>query len=166
MSPLPPMRSRHTPRLSGYDYRQSGMYFVTVVTAKRECLFGDIIDAAMQPNVYGTIATEDWWALSDHFGALTVADFVVMPNHVHGVLLLEGTPPTVSLSVILGAFKSGITRRINLLRETPGATVWQRSFHDRIIRSEGELIRIQEYIAANPLKWALDSENPVNVKPR
>jgi len=157
------MRSRHTPRLPGYDYTQSGAYFVTLVTAKRECSFGEIQNEIMQRNPCGEIVSEDWLALPAHFQGLSVLDFVIMPNHVHGILIFDGLSP--NLSTIMGGFKSGITRRINSLRATPGECVWQRSYHDRIIRSEAELIRIQEYIAANPLKWAVDSENPTSGNP-
>jgi len=164
MPALPPMRSRHTPRLPGYDYTQSGLYFVTVVTAKREYSFGEIRDEMMQRNLCGDLVSEAWLELPSHFSGLSVLDFVVMPNHVHGIFVFDNVPH--DLSTIIGGFKSGITRRINTLRDTPGESVWQRSYYDRIVRSEAELIRIQEYIAANPIKWAIDSENPLSRKLR
>ena len=98
-----------------------------------------------------------------------------MPNHLHGILMIVGATPASpctsaiprgpasrSISAVVGSFKSSVTRRINTLRNTPGAPVWQRNFYDRVVRSESELTRIREYIATNPARWMDDPENPGN----
>jgi REP element-mobilizing transposase RayT len=93
--------------------------------------------------------------------------FVVMPNHVHGILDLTqrsagsgqgGRMP--ALGSIVGSFKSAVSSRVNTLRNTPGTTIWQRGFHDRVIRTDEELFKVRKYIAENPLAWHLDRENP------
>ena len=168
MSSMPPMRSRHTPRLQGHDYSQPGTYFITICAVNRECIFGEVIEEHVQCNMLGDIVAQDWVALPQHFSSVAISDYVVMPNHMHGILTLDA--PTVSedksrsLSVIMGSFKSGVSRRINVLRDTPGTDIWQRSFHDRLVRSERELFQFQKYIAGNPLRWALDVENPVHFR--
>lgn len=161
MNIYPSQRARRTPRLDGYDYSQAGLYFITICTKNRESLFGAVVNEAMQRNQYGEIVAEEWLLLPQRYAIVSVADFVVMPNHFHSVLEISQRPEvTIPLSMVVGSFKSGIARRINLLRARPGQTVWQRSFHDRIVHNEDELIRIQQYIANNPLRWALDEENP------
>ena len=99
--------------------------------------------------------------------------FVVMPNHVHGILIItdEGgggwqahtaMPTTKTLGRLLGAFKTKSTRWINEMRGTPSLPVWQRNYYDHVVRDDDELNRIREYIADNPRKWAEDPENPGN----
>jgi REP element-mobilizing transposase RayT len=164
-------------RLSDYDYRQPGAYFVTLVTHERECLFGNIRDGAMECNPYGDIARTCWQAIPEHFPRVECDVFVIMPNHVHGIVWLKGDPDPAgdpperqfgrpiagSLSTIIRVYKSVVTRAINERRETPGGKVWQTRFHDHIIRNERELVAIQEYIMNNPARWSEDRINPANV---
>ena len=115
-----------------------------------------------------------------HFAHVELDVSVVMPNHIHGIIILNesvgathasplrnargiGQVPG-SLSAIVGSFKSASSRRINQLRGTPGTPVWQRGFYDHVIRNDEDLARIREYIATNPLRWSLDEENP-SVRP-
>lgn len=150
-------RSRRTPRLQSYDYTQAGWYFITLCTHEREPLFGTIANGQVSLSRCGLIVEEDWKAIPTHFPLVRLDAFVVMPDHMHGILEITAANVT-SLVTIVGGFKSGVSRRINADRHTPGATVWQRSFYDRIIRDEAELQRIQHYIAQNPSNWRLDRD--------
>ena len=187
-----PLRRRRSPRLAGYDYSQNGAYFVTITSFQRACIFGEIFGEEMRLNDCGSIVCNSWHDIPEHHPQVVLDEFVVMPNHVHGVLLLlgdgppgdAGVAPTVrdglqgnvgvaptarrqpsgpssgSLGAVIGSFKSAVTRGINRVRGSPGVSVWQRNYHDRIIRDEDELLRIRTYIRENPLRWALDPENP------
>jgi REP element-mobilizing transposase RayT len=173
---------RHSPRLQGYDYTQEGAYFVTICTHQRECLFGVIIGDEMRLNALGKIVHEEWLQTAVVRPYVKLDEFVVMPNHVHGILFIEdsvgtwrrhvptseprafGKPIAGSLSTIIGSFKAMVTRRINKFRDTPGATVWQGRFYDEIIHNEAMLNQIRQYILYNPAKWVEDHENPVNVR--
>jgi REP element-mobilizing transposase RayT len=177
----PPRRS---PRLKGYDYSQNGAYFVTICTQNRELLFGEIVGGEMQLNSIGEIAQIEWLQTAVVRSNIELDAFVVMPNHVHGIILIAddsvGTQHAVSLqtrqlttfgklqpgslSTIIRSYKSAVTKRINELRETPGATVWQGRYYDHIIRNEAALNSIREYIYNNPARWGLDNENPAYVR--
>ncbi len=146
---------RKSPRLTDYDYSLSGAYFVTICTNKRTHLFGDIHADEMQLNTAGRIAHEHWLALPRHHSNITISDFVVMPNHIHGILLLDGA--SGSLSTIVGSYKSGVTRRIRQTYQQPSLIVWQGRYHDHIIRSEQGMNKIREYIQYNPALWQQDT---------
>ena len=167
----PEIHNRHSIRLKDYDYTQEGAYFVTVCSYGRECLFGEVINEEMQPNQFGQIVVDSWLWLAKHYPYVALDAWVVMPNHFHGIMVIgendEGgsrTAPTKikSLGRLIGAFKTVSTKQINLIRQTPSLTLWQRNYYERIIRNESELNRIREYIEANPAKWASDKENPAN----
>ncbi len=173
---------RRSLRLKDYDYAQAGTYFVTVCTQNRECLFGEVVDGVMRLNAAGRMVAFAWQAIADHFPQVDVDAFVVMPNHMHGIIVLIGDgrgtacraptreqfgkPVPGSIPTIMRSFKSAATKRINELRNTPGVPVWQRNYYEHVIRNEDDLARIREYIASNPLQWALDRENPANIKQR
>jgi putative transposase len=189
MSYDPSKSHRHSIRLRGYDYTQAGAYFVTIVARNRECLFGEVVGGEMRVNACGEIVVACWDALPMHFPAVELDAFVVMPNHVHGIILIggestdygrggvSGTPvgaqhaaplPDLShhnvdpgsLGAIVRSFKSGATKRINEMRGAPGAPVWQRNYFEHIIRNEKSLNAIRGYIVGNPGNWAHDEENP------
>jgi putative transposase len=172
---------RQSIRLKNYDYASNGAYFVTICVAQRLHLFGEISDATMQLNDFGKIAYNCWLELPNHFPKLVLDEFVVMPNHVHGIVLIQsdqnvvpvgarhalplppkasfGKLPKGSLGAIIGSFKSAVTKRINEARGSPGETVWQRNYFDRIVRSDEQLIAARAYIVNNPLGWTLDVLN-------
>ncbi len=165
-----PTHNRRSIRLKGFDYTQPGAYFITLVTQDRACLFGDIQDGCMLPSPEGIIVDETWHELEDRYPYLECDAWIVMPNHVHGILIYQEAPPYYSreaaggpikpLGQIVGAFKTMSTKRINLRRGTPGAVVWQRNYYEHIIRNDVEWSRIRQYIAMNPHRWAADNENP------
>ena len=165
-------------RLRKYDYSQPGAYFVTICTADRQCIFGEIMDGEMQLNKNGIIVAEQWAGLPSHHANVSLDEFVIMPNHIHGIICLSDTsqssvgagfqpahssPPTKSnhgLPEITRGFKTYSSLTINRLRGTSGKPVWQRNYYEHVVRTENDLHAIRKYIVENPLKWELDPENP------
>ena len=182
MRHAPAHRQRRSLRLKDYDYAQAGVYFVTICTKDRVCLFGDLVDGEMQLNAAGRVAERYWLDIPVHFPHTELDAFVVMPNHVHGILVIGdagrgtacraptverfGQPVAGSIPTVVRSFKSAVTKQINLLQGAAGTTVWQRNYYEHIIRDEAALDGIREYIDNNPLQWALDRENPANVGAR
>jgi REP element-mobilizing transposase RayT len=256
----PEKHHRRSIRLQEYDYTQPGAYFVTICTYQRQCLFGEIIDGAMHLNACGEIVQACWNNLPNHFPFIELDAFIIMPNHIHGIIILteqmvdagvgvdvevdvgvgvgvgakhscpdvsnspkalsknaspcpgisnypktspcpdvsnypktlsknaspcpgisnypktlsKNTSPYLdvssplppkgtqsgSLGAIVQNFKSVSTRKINRINSTSGETIWQRNYHDRIIRDEKSLHHIQQYITENPHAWTQDPENP------
>ncbi|MGH7865902.1 MAG: transposase [Candidatus Binataceae bacterium] len=161
------VRGRRSIRLRGFDYRTDAAYFVTICTFNRQCLLAQISDGHARLSEVGEIVAASWKWLEEHFQYPTLDEFIVMPNHIHGILItghLGGsrTAPTTHkpLGRLLGAFKTVSSKRINLVRGTPGAPLWQRNYYERVIRSEEELQRIREYVAGNPAAWESDPQNP------
>lgn len=165
-----------------YDYSETGAYFVTVCTQSRRELFGTVDVTDVRLTEIGQIVADRWAALPRHHCNLRLDAFVVMPNHVHGALLLgadratgaAGRAPTVlprrfgapdpsSLSTIVGSFKSSATKHVNLARGTPGKTLWQRNYFEHVIRDDDDLIAIRQYIADNPAQWTLDEYHPARL---
>jgi REP element-mobilizing transposase RayT len=152
-----------------YDYRTPGSYFITICTHERQLRF---LDPRLRSLVEAT-----WASLPEHH-SLILDVFVVMPNHVHGILQLEGdvvgaqraaprrsgftTRPVLpgSLPAVVRSFKSASTKAINDHRQTRGQPVWQRGYYEHLIRDDTELHRVREYIANNPANWRYDRENP------
>ena len=200
--------TRRRMRLEGYDYSTPGAYFVTACTQDRRPLFGRVIDGRMAANPLGTVVEDCWDELPDHYDSLALDAFILMPNHVHGVILLQDEPNNASVGAglqpaiprndaarrhgmheivrtsvgaglqpaiprpaasrrhglpeIVRAFKTFSARKINRMRASTGASVWQRGFYDHVIRDEDELDRVRTYILDNPRKWSEDPDNPEN----
>ena len=143
---------RKSPRLKHFDYATPTVYFVTICTHEKRCIFGQ----PGHPNEYGRIAQNDIAQLSTHYPFVHVYHAVVMPNHVHMLIGLElDQKRTETLSSIISAYKAGVSRKIHL--HNPKLTVWQRSFHDHIPRNEKSIEKIWHYIDDNPLKWEMDT---------
>ena len=186
----PAIHHRQSIRLQEYDYASAGAYFVTLCAFQRECLFGEISfsvgagskpalskpalskttqegePASMELNDFGTLVDFTWHDLPNHNQNICLDMFVIMPNHVHGIIVIEngraGLEPAPTLSEIIRQFKTFSSKRINQCRDSPGCPVWQRNYYERVIRNEQELVRAREYIVNNPMKWGLDKENPSN----
>jgi REP element-mobilizing transposase RayT len=169
------MRERKRTRLIGFDYTTPGGYFITVVVKDRGCVFGEIRNGTCSLNSFGQIVADQWHWLHDQYFYLAMDEFVVMPNHFHGIinitdyLVKNGRDRSLrsehrpqqkikSLSELVGAFKTTSSKRIH--RSELPSFQWQKSFYERIIRNDQELIRIREYIQSNPSRWELDIENP------
>jgi len=179
----PEIHHRRSIRLKNFDYTATGAYFVTVCAFDRECLFGEISNGEMKLNEFGYIVNGCWMATKDHFPNTAMDAFVVMPNHVHGIIFIQtsdkmavsegtacraptfesfGAPVAGSMATIVRSFKSAATKRINQIRNNPGTTVWQRGFFEHVIRNEKELNTIRCYIEENPTNWCQDTNNPAN----
>jgi putative transposase len=161
-----PWQARRSPRLAGFDYSQPGLYFVTVCTWGREPLLGEVVANEVQLSQAGHAALEAWEALPLRFPSLELDAFVVMPNHIHGILALGGDPslsPAVArptLAAVMRAFKSVSGIQGNQALGRASQPFWQRSYHDHIVRNARELALIRQYIADNPARWQTDVHNP------
>lgn len=171
--------NRQSLRLPNYDYRWPGAYFLTICAYRHRTLLTD--------KRIDRIVRDTWAAVPEHFKDVYTDAFVVMPNHVHGILvILENGVSKVpdrhvvgaqhaaplqrsgavrgrkvgprSLSAIVRSFKSAVSRRVN---EIGGLSpLWQRNYYERVLRNEKELEKTREYISLNPVKWKLDRANP------
>jgi REP element-mobilizing transposase RayT len=155
---------RRSPRLAGYDYAQQGAYFVTICTQNRVCLFGTIADGIVHPNpAYHMI--EMWWhEITNKFPTVELDEWVVMPNHFHGIIVLTET--SIPLSRMIQWFKVMSTNAYMNGVKTEGWTgftgkLWQRSYHEHIIRDENSLNHIREYVRNNPVLWTADTFHSV-----
>jgi REP element-mobilizing transposase RayT len=138
-------------------------------------MFGDVNDGVMHTNGYGEIVAACWDDLPNHYSHVELDAFVVMPNHVHGIINLlhqadvgAGFKPAPTprlrhgLPEIVRAFKTFSSRRINQNRKTQGVPIWQRNYYEQVIRNERDLDQIRSYIVHNPAKWPEDRDNPAN----
>ena len=170
---------RQSSRLKGYDYTQAGGYFVTICTHLNQNLFGEITDQKMILNDIGLIVENEWKRTGEIRKEVTLDEFIVMPNHLHGIIIIDyvadhvgahGRAPLPiisesqhsraplqrnpgSLGSLIAGFKSSATKKIINFRGTPDEPIWQRSYFDRIIRNEIELDCIRAYIRDNPARF-------------
>ena len=168
----PPERpARKSTRLKGYDYAQNGAYFVTICTQNRECLFGRVVTGDMRLNYAGVMIMQHWDKLPSKFPRIELDTCVLMPNHLHGIVVIHdgdtaakaGAPrqQKPSLNDVMQWFKMMTTNAyIRGVKEQgwesfPGK-LWQRSFHDHILRNESDLNTRRGYIATNPARWTDD----------
>jgi putative transposase len=169
------MHHRRSIRLKGYDYAGEGLYFITICTSEKQYLFGQFVDAQMQLSDIGAQAQKCWAEIPQHFPNVVLHEYVIMPNHVHGIIEIvgaknlsprvtddsefgtranddsplrpNGTSKTVG-SIIRG-FKIGVTK-------FAGHSVWQRNYYEHIIRDYVDYLRIADYISDNPKNWNRD----------
>ena len=165
-------KSRHSVRLKNFDYSSPGAYFITICAHDHECLFGKVIGENGKLSVclsdYGKIVNDEWLKSGEIRKEIILDDYVLMPNHFHGIIFLrkgdQPVAPTMSgprpgsIGSTIAGFKSAVTTKINTLRNTPGVPIWQRNYYERVIRNETELNSIREYIKYNPLNWETDEE--------
>ena len=176
---------RNSTRLRDYDYASSGAYFVTVCAAQRSHLFGEIVDGQMILNDVGRIALEEWQVSAQIRSELALDEFIIMPNHLHGIIWILEENPTVyshassasgvgasgekplrgnvvsgpakrSLGAFIAYFEAAVTKRARAASSNADLQIWQRGFHDHVVRNHSDLERIQTYISVNPLEWHLD----------
>jgi REP element-mobilizing transposase RayT len=181
-------KNRQSIRLRGYDYSQSGAYFVTICTQNKKCFFGNMLNDEMVLNDAGQMINMIWNELPINYPGINIDKFQIMPNHVHGIIIIDkgqprdstkgqprgdkgqprGVAPTasgLSLPDVVHRFKSLTTARyIRGVKQKqwpsfPGK-LWQRNYYEHIVRDENELNDIRKYIMENPRKWDLDRENP------
>lgn len=178
---------RRSIRLPEFDYTQPGAYFITLVTVNRTHLFGEIVDGIFRSTPLGEIARQEWFKTAELRSYVTINEdeFVVMPNHIHGIIHVEehtsmANPvkaqlrcavtqqrcaPTpfkpiqpASLGAVVRAYKSAVTYAAHKVNLHSGKTIWQRNYYEHIIRNELDLLQIQEYIISNPATWQEDKE--------
>ncbi|WP_114779340.1 transposase [Botryobacter ruber] len=177
----PQVHHRRSIRLRGYDYSQAGLYFITICTHERGCLFGEIIMQDMQYvmilNDAGKIAQEYWLQIPNHFPNTILHEYIIMPNHVHGIIELttvgvQNFEPLHetrqnqfqkiiprSIGSIVRGYKTGVTKWFRTTRSEDFPSqraVWQRNFYEHIIRNEKSHQTISEYIIDNPAEWPDD----------
>jgi putative transposase len=183
----PDIHKRQSIRLKGHNYSKQGLYFITICIQNRECLLGDINKDTMILNSAGYMVQQSWNELPEKFLNITLDLFIIMPNHLHGIIVItrgyecNGGEPCVrpydktvnmpdgtkenTIGRILQIFKSVTTCKYAVgVKEHEWqpfqGKLWQRNYYDHIIRDKEELTKIREYIINNPLKWNLDEENP------
>jgi REP-associated tyrosine transposase len=179
------VHKRRSIRLHAFDYAAPGEYFVTICSHQRECLFGSAVDGEIQLTETGRVIARCWRAIPTHFPNVQVDAFVIMPNHVHGILRIvdrrlpvgatymsplraevdPGTsgarrPVAGSLGVVVSTFKAAVTRAARRRGHRSSAPIWQRNYYEHVVRDDRSLHQLRDHIAANPARWAEDSLNP------
>jgi len=158
---------RRSIRLKHYDYTQAGAYFVTICTHERRSLFGGIIDAQMRLGPIGKIITQEWAKSAEMRPDVELDAFVIMPNHLHGIVLLGQSGAGAKarpLGAVMRGFKAAATGALAAAGHRLDHPLWQRNYYGHIIRSEESLEAIRAYIADNPARWAEDRQNPAAVR--
>jgi putative transposase len=167
-------QSRQSHRLGGYDYSRPGMYFVTLCLQDRRLLLGRVIDGRMEPNAAGKLVSAVWNEIPQYYPDVALDAFQLMPNHLHGILILGHRVRPVSsprLGEVIRRFKMLTTRRYVEGVRLDGwpafrDRLWQRDFYDHIVRGDRSLEAIRRYVAENPARWDSDPENPAIIAPR
>ena len=186
----PNIHHRRSIRLQGYDYAQEGLYFITICCHNKICHFGSIENNEMVLSLYGKIAYNEWLNLSERFSNFELDVFQIMPNHMHGIIVLNtpkaetitgvggefigddigvtgallgtgaGASPAPTIGDIIGAYKSLVSNQILEIFKSNNQTMgklWQRNYHDHIIRDEQAYQKISNYIIHNPKNWKDDT---------
>lgn len=177
---------RRSIRLPRYDYTQPGDYFITICAASRQCIFGEITakESRLSASPIGELVIDSWESIPLHFPSVILDEYVLMPNHLHGILKITecleigtrdpamttkvedyGKPVPRSIPTIIRSFKSIVSRRVIDYGLGIGRPVWQRNYYEHVVRSELDLGEIRKYISENPAKWLVDPENPAVVNP-
>jgi len=184
----PAIQHRRSIRLKDYDYSQPGAYFITMCTRGGALIFGDMDGEEVRLNEVGKMLYSLWADIPSAYPPADIDVFIVMPNHLHGIIVLPDTtevrrgeagmgtkvpvsetPSTdedaMSIDYLVGRVKSlAINRYWDVLRSKGRSSahvkLWHRDYYEHVIRNEDELARIREYITNNPLQWSLDRENP------
>lgn len=163
MNELP---NRKKLRLKGFNYSQSGYYFITICIKNRREFFSHIINNELILTNYGRVGDDVWNNLPEYYN-VDIDYYVIMPDHFHGIIIIDNSFNSIkkhfSLSDIIGKFKSYSTRKIRELLNNKNEFEWQKSFYDRIIRNEQELYYTRKYIKENPLRWEIEKNNPENL---
>lgn len=177
---FPPSRSM---RLPEFDYSQAGAYFVTIVAQDRKPYFGQIVAGKMVLIAVGKMLADVWVEVPEHFPNVELSEFVVMANHIHGIVVITvetthanivgarhavpsqedaiekfGKPVPTSLPTIVRSFKSAATKKVHGSTKYKEGRLWQRNYYEHVIRNERDYQAIYDYILANPANWKKDEE--------
>ena len=162
--------NRRRTRILGYDYREPGAYFITICTFQRQQLFGKLDGQEIHLSPIGEIVKDRWLAIPDKNSYVDLDFFVVMPNHIHGILWIHRDrcffdsenvrranyrQNSGSLGRVIGSFKGACTRRVQEEFPLGKVDLWQRNYYEHVVRNEADLQRIQEYILHNPVELLL-----------
>ncbi|MBR1802900.1 MAG: transposase [Clostridia bacterium] len=140
---------RKNSRLAHFDYTMEGFYFITICTKDKIHYFGEILnEEKMQFSEIGKTAYKNIEKLKDTYKTIKIDKFVIMPNHIHLILIID-KETSLSVSNIIKKYKEWVTKQI-------GESIWQKSYYDHIIRNEKDYLRIWKYMDENILKWSLD----------
>jgi len=167
-------------RLGGWDYASRGWYFVTICAQNRRCIFGEVVSGEVRLSPIGRVAESELRGLHLHYEKVLVDSHVVMPNHVHMIILIDGdhgfspdakprppratfSPQAGSLSAIIRSYKAGVTRKCRELGLGP--VIWQPRFHDHLLRGDAVISAVRDYIRDNPANWGADKENRFRILP-
>lgn len=159
-------------RLPGFDYSKIGQYFVTVCAFEMRCIFGTVEKSKVRLNRIGEIATQLWFEIPHHFSEVAVDPFIVMPNHLHGILTIRRArravplqeehhpesfrkPVEGSVPTIVRSYKSAVTKRVRETLRNRTMNVWQSNYFERVLRDGKEFGNASAYILENPLRWRL-----------
>jgi len=176
--PSTPLRSRKIIRLPNYDYSNSGDYFVTICVKDFKCVFGKIQNRILFLNQLGNIAKKCWLEIPEHFPCVGLDEFIIMPNHLHGIIMIRdrgdmvcrdtacrvptgeqfSKPTPGSIPTIIRSYKSAVKKWAN--ENGFDGFRWQGRFYEHIIRNEKSLNNIRDYIINNPVMWDEDRNNP------
>ena len=162
------MHTRKSHRLKGWNYASDGAYFITIVTKNRIHLFGEVDQTEVILNQFGELFLEEWNRSFEMRKELSCDEFIIMPNHLHAIVIIENNEPIPnanidlpilyrsprSISSFIAGLKSIVTKRINEIRNTPGQPVWISRYHDYIIRDEKAYRNIKRYIQENPIRYS------------
>jgi REP element-mobilizing transposase RayT len=176
-----PKYDRHSIRLKDYDYTTPGGYFITICVQDRACILGNVRGEGVELSDIGKIVEESWNAIPNHFLHITLDSIVIMPNHFHGIIIIDDTrfdgrgevpsPSQESITIrggetpplrkpsfgqVVAYFKYLSTKRVNQLLHIPPKRLWQRNYYEHIIRDERDHYNARKYILENPLKWQQD----------
>jgi putative transposase len=167
-------------RLSGWDYGSNGLYYLTICTQNRVHYFGEIVSgqysetqniACLRPTTIGEVAHRNWLDIPNHFSFVELDEFVIMPNHIHGILFINkpdkidwNTNKFGVQSQNLGAVMRGYKASVKTYATTNNIEFgWQPRYYDHVIRNEKEYLNISGYIADNPQQWLLNGDNADNI---
>jgi REP element-mobilizing transposase RayT len=153
---------RKPTRLKGYDYSQNGAYYVTICTHKRERLFGEIVGATLRgrPNEPHRMIEKWLNELENKYNGVKLDKYIIMPDHIHFILFLDGNQNHAPLPVIIDWFKTMTTndyiKGVNAgLYPRYNQHLWQRNYYEHVIRNDADLNDIRAYIDANPVQWEI-----------
>ncbi len=154
---------RKHPRLKIYDYSSTGAYFVTICTENRRCLLSRIVGRGLAPaevelTAYGKISKEQLFLLEDRFACVKIDQYVIMPNHIHVILMMDdeaaGASPRPTVMDVICAYKSLTTKKCKELQ--PIDKLFQTSFYEHVIRNGTDYKETVKYIYENPMRWYYD----------
>lgn len=166
-------RRRRSIRLPCYDYCREGVYFVTICSHQRECILGETKEGTLKLNDIGHVVKDCWEEIPKHFPNMELDQYVIMPNHIHGLIVIERQLPgrkrsspdrnnvaPQSLGVVVRSFKAAVSRAVKQRSKGSVSPVWQRNYFEHVVRNDEDFSRIREYIFLNPIQWEEDEDNP------